>query len=186
MRKAFRNLVLSILAVFMIFTVSSCSEEAGITINETKGLTYEEVKAKVDVFDEVYSNYFSNDKEEIKMISGEGYTPMGNTCTYTYVTNIDGINKADTVRSCTLEVIKDDGSGNVDEYFAVDATTLFIVRTTIPGDGSLGTVSKYACVSNELYAIDEKEGTLTPIPKPDTLDLYLSFSELTELYGKTN
>lgn len=178
-------LIISLLSVLMIFSIAACSEEAGIPIfsdNDTP--TYEELNQKVDVFEQVYGNYWDNHQDELKMLNGEGYTPLGNTCAYTYITNIDGVNKADTVKSCTLYVTDDNGSEHVDEYFAVDKTTLFIARTTVPADGSLGEVTKYFYVNNKLYQVDETEATLNLIEKADTLDLYLSFSDLTDLYGK--
>ena len=39
-------------------------------------------------------------------------------------------------------------------------------------------------VDNKLYKANEQDSTLEQIEKPDTLDLYLSFKDLTDLYGK--
>lgn len=164
------------------FGITSCSEDATPIIT-TQAVSYDDLKNKVDVFDSVYSNYCYNNQEELKVTSGEGYSPLGSPCSYTYITNIEGTNKADTVRSCTLEVTHDDGSICVDEYYAVDSITLFIARTTVPSDGSVGTVTKYIIANNVCYEIDEANAMLKPIEKPDTLDLYLSFSEIVELYG---
>ncbi len=183
MRSKARILITTILAILIIFAFSGCSEEAGIPILTESGPSYEELKAKVDVFDQVYANYWDNNEDELKVLTGEGESPLGNSCYYQYVTNIEGKNKADTVKSCTLYITNDQGESWVDEYFAVDNATLFIARTTVPADNSLGEITKYIYVDNTLYIIDEEESTLTPVEKADTLDLYLTFSDLTELYG---
>ena len=187
MRKSIKSILTILMAFTVIFGIVSCSaEEAAIPMLTDNTPSYEDVKKKIDLFDEVYGNYVYHNQEELKGSSGEGYTPLGNSCVYTYVTNIEGKNKADTVRSCTLEITHDDGSMVVDEYFAVDNQTLFIVRTTNPGDGTFGEVFKYVVLDNTLYEINEKEATLTQVEKADTLDLYLSFAEIKDLYGTTN
>ena len=185
-----KNSVKTILSVFMtailIFGVTACkgaAEEAAIPMLTENAPAYDEVKQKIDVFDEVYANYCYNKQDELQFSRGEGFTPLGNSCYYTYATNIEGTNKADTVKSCTLEITHDDGSMIVDEYFAVDSTTMFIARTTVPADGSLGEVFKYVVVNNDLYEVNEQEATLTAVEKADTLDLYLTFAEIKELYG---
>ena len=185
MKKKLRLLIVALLSVLMIFSAVSCREEAATPFfNGDNEPTYQELSQKVDVFEQVYGNYLDNHQDEVKILNGEGYTPLGNTCAYTYITNIEGINKADTVKSCTLFVTEDGGAQHVDEYFAVDNSTLFIARTTVPTDGSLGEVTKYFYVDNKLYKANEQESTLEQIDKPDTLDLYLSFKDLTDLYGK--
>ena len=185
MKKKLRLLVVSLLSVLMIFTVASCGEEPATPFfDNANEPTFEELSQKVEVFEKVYGNYWDNHPDELKVLNGEGYTPLGNTCAYTYVSNIDGTNKANTIKSCTLFVTEDSGAEHVDEYFAVDKSTLFIARTTVPADGSLGDVTKYFYVDNKLYKANEQDSTLEQIEKPDTLDLYLSFKDLTDLYGK--
>ncbi|MBO7425592.1 MAG: hypothetical protein J6U23_07915 [Clostridiales bacterium] len=185
MKNKLRLLVVSLLSVLMIFSIASCKEEPATPFfDNSNEPTFEELSQKVEVFEKVYGNYWDNHQDELRVLNGEGYTPLGNTCAYTYVANIDGINKADTIRSCTLFVTDDSGDEHVDEYFAVDKSTLFIARTTVPPDGSLGDVTKYFYVGNKLYKANENDSTLEQIDKADTLDLYLSFSDLSELYGK--
>lgn len=185
MKNKLRLLIVTLLSVLMIFTVASCSEEAAAPFfNEGKEPTYEELSQKVGVFQEVYGNYWDNHQDELKILNGEGFTPLGNTCAYSYITNVEGVNKANTVKTCTLYVTEDSGAEHVDEYFAIDKTTLFIARTTVPSDGSIGKVTKYFYVDNKLYQVNEEDQSINKIDKADTLDLYLSFKDLTDLYDK--
>ena len=57
-------------------------------------------------------------------------------------------------------------------------------QTEIPAGSTIGDVTKYVYVDNALFHIDEKQSTMTEIEKADTLDLYFSFSDLTEKYDK--
>lgn len=186
MKKLVSIVLSSVLVLSFAFAMTACSEDAAPIIVTSETNSYADLKAKVDVFDNVYAYYCYEKPEELVISNGEGFSPFGSPCSYTYITNIDGVNKADTVKSCTLEITHDDGSMNIDEYFAVDASTLFIARTTIPADGSLGTVTKYIISDNTCYIIHEAESTIEVVEKPDTLDLYLSFSEIVELYGQSN
>ena len=170
------------LAVGRMLGLAGCSEEAALSKN--KGITYEQLKSKVDLFDEVYAYYCYDNPQELRITNGEDFTPLGSPCSYTYITNIEGTNKADTVKSCTITVENEDGSSVIDEYFAVDASTLFIARTEIPAGTTLGDVTKYVYVDNALFQIDEKQSTMTEVEKADTLDLYFSFSDMTEKYDK--
>lgn len=175
----------SVLLVTCAFGITSCSEDATPKIiDTTTSVSYDELKAKVDAFDDVYAFYCFNKQEELQMINGEGFTPLGSPCSYSYITNLEGTNAANTVKSCTLNVVNDDGSFRVDEYFAVDASTLFVARTDVPQQGAVGTVNKYICYNHTLYEIDETNASLTTVEKPDTLDLYLDFSEIVDLYGQ--
>lgn len=175
----------SVLLLSCTFGVTSCSEDATPNIIEaTTTASYDELKAKVDAFDDVYAFYCYNKQDELRMNSGEGFTTLGSPCFYTYIANIAGTNAADTVKSCTLEVVNDDGSSRIDEYFAVDNSTLFIARTEIEYEGAVGDVVKYICTDHTLYLVDEVNASLSAIEKPDTLDFYLDFSEITELYGQ--
>lgn len=162
---------------------SGCSENAMPVISETT-VSYDELKAKVDAFDEVYAYYCFNKSDELKMYSGEGFTPLGNSCSYVYITNTDGMNPADLVKSCTIDVYHDDGSSVTDEYFAVDASTLFVARTECDSVGAIGTMHKYICYNGTLYEINEADSILVPVDKADTLDMYLDFSDIVELYGQ--
>lgn len=172
-----------VLIMCCAFSFSACSEDAAPLITTEETVSYAELKARVDAFDDVYVYYCYNKQDELKVFNGEGFSPLGTACEYTYITNTEGMNPANTLRSCKLQIVYDDGSFNVDEYFAVDASLLFIARTSVPADGALGTVIKYLSVDGVLYEINEAESTLTLVEKADTLDLYLSFSELAELYG---
>lgn len=183
MKKVVCFFLSTVLLFSFSFGLTACSEDAAPIIT-SQTVTYDELKAKVDVFDDVYAYYCYNQQDQLKITNGEGFTPLGSPCSYTYITNTEGLNKPDTIKSCTFEVNHDDGSANIDEYFSIDASTLFIARTSIPADGSLGTVEKYVIFDNVCYIINEAESTISVIEKPDTLDFYLDFSEIVELYGK--
>ena len=181
MKRFLRSILVLAVVLTMGISLAACSEEAAIS--KDKSIDYDQLKAKVDVFDEVYAYYCYDNPDELKITNGEDFTPLGTPCSYTYITNIEGTNKADTVKSCTITAANDDGSSVMDEYFAVDASTLFIARTRYPSEGSVGEVTKYVYVNNALFEIHEEESTMTQVEQPDTLDLYFSFKDLTDKYG---
>lgn len=175
-----RKLVSILISVtIMLFAFVGCAEDAAL--NSTKAApSYEEVMTTINDFEDTYSNYLRNNQDKLIQINSEGNTPSGVPCSSLYLTTED---KA--ISSCSLQITYEDRMC-IDEYFLINDSTLFIAHSdNVPTDGTFGgELSKYIIIDGTLYLINETEQTVSVVDHPDTLDFYLSFSEITELYGK--
>ena len=170
------------MTTIMLWGFTACSEEAAITPKEE--VSYADLKAKVDLFDKVYVYYAYEHPDELRVNNGEDYTPLGNPCSYSYVANIEGVNQADAIKSCTITATDDQGNTSIYDYYAIDVSVMFVSRTCLDSDNILQSCDKYIFQGKDVYKIDEDEQMMTPVDKPDTLDMFMNFSDIEERYGK--
>ena len=88
----------------------------------------------------------------------------------------DGTYKKCTVVATRGEIVE------CDEYFLISDSMVFVARAPMSGTDETY-VDQYVIISGTLYMINDEQETIDPVAKPDSLDLYLSFSELKSLYG---
>jgi hypothetical protein len=61
---------------------------------------------------------------------------------------------------------------------------MFVARTALDAEGNILSCDKYIFRDKVVYKIDEDEQMMTPVEKPDTLDMFMNFSDIDERYGK--
>lgn len=178
-RSVFKKIFLCFITVMcstVLFT--GCVENADTAKAEEKPL-YEEITQDTNDYLKEYSDFILNSSSEtVDIISSEGSTPAGNSCTSTYVESKDS-----AYASLTLEVDRETEIVR-DEYYRINPSRIFIVRYSQGEDSSLSLTEKYIIVDDIIYSIDDENQAVNPVDRPDSLDLYLSFEEICDKYGK--
>ena len=60
---------------------------------------------------------------------------------------------------------------------------MYIVRSYIDPNDSSVSIQKYVVINGTLYFLNSETETVEPVAKPDSLDMFLSFSEIKTLFG---
>lgn len=169
------------ISLSMILFATSCAENADITTVQETVPSFDAIHELTENYVTDYSNFmFNSSADTVRIITSEGATPAGNSCKATFIESNDS-----KYINLVLEVDREN-TFDCDEYYRVDASHSFIVRSSIPNDGSPFSINKYVIIDDVLYSIDETNSVLTPVDRPDSLDLYLSFEEIYDLYGGSN
>lgn len=178
--KHFKNIMLAGCLIASLFMFSACEDDATLaTLNESQP-SYGTVITEIDEYTSAYSEYMAsvtNDENAYSISVKDSYTASGIPCCGTLLTTTEGGYQRLTVQ------IEYETNEVVDEYFKVSDSLIFIARTTSTDDSTLGTVEKYCIIDGTLYSINDDSDELTPVEQPDTLDFYLSWSEIEETYG---
>ncbi len=178
-KSIFKKLCLCVLAVLCsVVFLSGCVENADTTKAEENPL-YEEITKSTNDYLKEYSDFIlSSDSDTVDIISSEGTTPAGNSCTSTYVESKDSV-----YASLTLEVDRESEIVR-DEYYRINPSRIFIMRSVQEEDNTLSVTDKYIIIDDVIYTINDENQTIDPVDRPDSLDLYLSFEEISDKYGK--
>lgn len=159
------------------------STEVTQTVTE---LTYESVKARIDQFTIDINSYMNEHRDEATVNNVTGTSPAGNSANCVYTVSADG-----TYRS--LQMFKEDDTKVViDEYYDL-GDALFIAHTVnYVADNSFDPVVKYYITGGIVYKLDRDSETLLTVADMNTqdkdqlseeLDMYLSFEDITAIYG---
>lgn len=172
------------LALIMIMSVcfmfSGCAENADV-ITETTVPEFVTIMNDIEAMHQGYSDYMNAGENSVNYKTSDGFTPAETPCFVEYIESEDG-----TYKVCNMSFASDVSSEVHDEYQYINDTTTFIVRSYITDETREIVIEKYVVIDRVLYSINEEEGVFEAVEKPDTLDLYLSFAELTSLYGDFN
>lgn len=176
-----------IVSIVLTFTLSicfalfmcGCAENADLVAEETAIPEYATVMQQFDQFRADYTAFRrSNDNETARLI--DGYTPDEIPCTVLYVVANNG-----NFKLATLEASREiDGNELVvtDEYWVLSDTTTFITRSYADAAGMFVS-EEYVVVDGILYSVNKDTEELIPETKSDSFDFYLTFDEITSLYG---
>ncbi|MCQ2534003.1 MAG: hypothetical protein MJ172_05495 [Clostridia bacterium] len=173
-------IIFTIVLLFgMSFGFTSCAENADATVVPEETLpSYDEMHKLTEDYVIAYSNFMLNSTAtDVSIYTSEGTTPAGNICSATFIESNDS-----KYINLVLEVDRQD-SFDCDEYYRIDASHIFIARSSIAPDNSIIGIFKYIIIDDVLYRIDEQNQTVTPVDRQDSLDLYLSFEEIITLYS---
>lgn len=179
----FKRPVVFIFTIALLFGMSfgftACAENADVTVVPEESLpSFDEMHNLTENYVTEYSKFmFDSTAEDVEIYTSEGTTPAGNICNATFIESADS-----KYINLVLEVDRQE-SFDCDEYYRVDASHIFIVRSSIAPDNSLVGIFKYIIIDDVLYSIDEQNQAVTPVDRPDSLDLYLSFEEIINLYS---
>lgn len=169
--------VLMIVLASSAFAFVGCAENADI-ITETTVPEFVTIMENIETMHQGYSDFMNAGEGSIYYKNSDGFTPSEIPCYVEYIESEDGVYKL-----CNLMFSNEVSSEVHDEYQYIDATTMFIVRSYITDETNQIVIDKYVVIDGSLYEINESEGVFVLAEKPDTLDFYLSFAELTSLYG---
>ncbi len=177
MKKLVSKLLILSFVVSMVFAFASCAENADV-ITETTVPEFVTITEKIETMHQGYSDFMNSGEGNVYYKTSDGFTPSEIPCYVEYIESEDGVYKL-----CNL-VFQNELSSEVhDEYQYIDLSTLFIVRSYMANETNEIVIDKYVVLDGVLYTIDEEQGVFVAVEKPDSLDFYLSFAELTSLYG---
>lgn len=160
-------------------SITSCAENADVvtSVQETTP-SFDEIHRLTEDYVSAYSDFmFNSTSGDVTIYTSEGTTPAGNSCNATYIESKDS-----KYMNLVLEVDRET-SIDCDEYYRIDASHMFIVRSSLGTDNSIIGIFKYVIIDDILYSIDESTNTVSPVDRPDSLDMYLSFEEIIDLYS---
>lgn len=176
-----KRLITIFTAMIMLFSLACFSTSCldGATPTDVVLPDYSEVSTTIDTYRTDYFEYMKNNSSSATYNGIDGFIPSDTPCQVTYMSSSDNEYVA-----VTIETIYDT-SMNIDEYYFVSDSMLFIARTSLTdaNDPNTGVVTKYVVIDDVLYTINDAAQTIEIVTKPDSLDLYLSETELTELYA---
>lgn len=176
MNKLLKTITSALLIGVLALSTASCAENADLFKKNTAP-DYAATLETFDTYQSGYADFINAGEGNIFYKQSEGFTPAGNYCESTYIESEDG-----TYMNCTLEVQRNDRVEH-DEYYRVDENTMYFVRSFSAEGSTLFTIEKYVVISGKLYFINPETETVDPVAKPDSLDMFLSFSELKTLFG---
>ena len=178
--KNFTSLLITFILIFVTaFSFAGCAENADATIEETEIPDYATICQQFEDYRQAYSTYRDANDDDVYE-NTDGYTTDEIPCSVRYIEANNG-----TYKIATLEASREiDGNELivVDEYYAIDENTLFIVRMYSNAAGMM-VIEKRVVINNVLYFLDDDAAQLVQETRPDSFDLYLSFDEITSLYG---
>lgn len=176
-KRTFKSISSVVLITFLAIGLGACAENADIMKNSSNP-DYKEIQTMADKYVSDFSNLLLENSEDLTILNSEGTTPSGDTCQATFIESNDS-----KYTNLTLEV---DRSSTIwfDEYYRIDASHIYISRYTISEEGKPDKSERYIIVDDVLYEIKDETSEVLPVDRPDSLDLYLSFEEINDKYGK--
>lgn len=177
MKKLTSLLILFCLIISSVFVFAACAENADIA-TETTVPEFTAIMEKIETMHVGYGNFMNAGEGTVLYKTSDGFTPSETPCFVEYLESEDRV-----YRLCNLQFANEVSDEVHDEYQYIDDTTLFIVRSYIANADNSIVIDKYVVLNGVLYSIDEEQGVFVAVEKPDSYDFYLSFSELTSLYG---
>lgn len=161
--------------------VAGCVDNADNTMHDELP-DYNSIMSEFDAYSVGYSNYMNETDIDFIYYVSDGFTPSDVPCYVNFSRSADGAYCLVSVETRTETEMGVDIRR--DEYYPLSENKLYIVRH-LSNDikGSISTTA-FLMMDGTLYQINTKTATLTVVTKADTLDLYLSFSELESLYGE--
>lgn len=175
MNKVFTKVTAVICTFIFAFSFVSCAENADATTTAAAP-DYTTVKNEIFEYQNGFGEYMMDESNGVYFKTSDGLTPAENNCTVSYLESEDGTYKKCSVVATRGEIIE------CDEYFLISDSMVFVARAPM-SDVDEPYVDQYVIISGTLYMINDEQETIDPVAKPDSLDLYLSFSELKSLYG---
>ena len=169
-------LVLLSLSLSMIF-VAGCGENADLPINETIVPEYETLNTIIENYKAGYNAYMTSTDGSFETNQAEATTPSGTMCTGVYAVSSNGV-----YETLTVEASYEDRTV-YDEYYKLSDTQIYVRRSILFSNGQAVPGSVYFVDNGALYELDDETSSVTKIDKADSMDLYLSFDEITETYG---
>lgn len=176
MNKLLKNITSILLIGILALSTASCAENADVFKKNTAP-DYAVTLDTLETYQGGYADFMTAGEGNIFYKHSEGFTPAGNYCESTYLESEDGV-----YMNCTLEVQRNDRV-EYDEYFRVDENTMYFVRSFNDTENGNFSIEKYVVISGTLYYINPETETVDTVSKPDSLDMFLSFSELKTLFG---
>ncbi len=176
MNKTFSKIISFFLVGILALSLAACAENAdAMKAKDTPD--YATTLSNFETHQTAYSEFMNAGDGNIFYKQTEGFTPAENYCTATYIESEDGV-----YMNCDLEIARNDRAEH-DEYFRYDDTTMYIVRSYIDPNDSSVSIQKYVVINGTLYFLNSETETVEPVAKPDSLDMFLSFSEIKTLFG---
>jgi len=176
MNKVLKNITSILLIGIMALSLVACAENADV-LKTNSAPDYAATLETFDTYQSGYADFMSAGEGNIFYKQSEGFTPAENYCSSTYIESEDG-----TYMNCDLEIQRNDRTEH-DEYFRIDDSTMYVVRSFIDPETSAVTIDKYVVISGKLFFINPETETVDAVAKPDSLDMFLSFSEIKTLFG---
>lgn len=179
MKKLMSIILSSILVGTMACSFIGCAENADVIETEVPIPEYSAINQEFDDYRVAYSQYREENTDDISKLS-DGYTTDEIPCSVHYVEADNG-----TYKMATLEASREIDGGEVtvtDSYFNLSDTEMFITRWYVNSSG-VYIIKKYVVSNDILYSINDDTYEVVQEERPDSYDFYLSFDEITSIYG---
>ena len=159
-------------AVLMAGLLTACSapEETAVTPPD-----YTEITTMIQNYEDSYREYVQTAEGNVMVVRGDGYTPLGVSCSFKYLCTDDGV-----YESCSLIVHRE--FDQYDEYFNLNADYMMFTRYYIESDGEIF-LNKYICTSDAVYLVNYDNQTLDRVDDVTGLDCFVTFDQVRRVYG---